>query len=57
MSKAAKRGKSAQGGGAGAKWEQGLLAAQFEEVSFIELSFFFLKLNLRNSLQFAVKHL
>ena len=36
MSKAAKRGKSAQGGAAGAKWEQGLLAAQFEEVSFFQ---------------------
>ena len=33
MSKAAKRGKSAQGGAAGAKWEQGLLTAAFEEVS------------------------
>ena len=31
MSKAGKRGKSAQGA-AGAKWEQGLLAAAFEEV-------------------------
>ena len=39
MSKAAKRGKSAQGGAAGAKWEQGLLAAQFEEVSFFQFYF------------------
>lgn len=31
MSKAGKRGKSAQGGG-GAKWETALLAATFEEV-------------------------
>ena len=34
MSKAGKRGKSAQGAAAGAKWEQGLLAAVFEEVIF-----------------------
>ena len=35
MSKAGKRGKSAQGAAAGAKWEQGLLAAVFEEVYFL----------------------
>lgn len=32
MSKAGKRGKSAQGAAGPAKWEQALLAAPFEEV-------------------------
>lgn len=33
MSKAGKRGKSAQGAGGAAKWENALLSAVFEEVS------------------------